>query len=196
MNSMDWGDVPTWIGGIFAGLVAVFTYFTLQSQRQQIDEQRVFIAEQSATLALERQELHAAAEDRKWAQARRIRMKISVTGGESDGEGNIVGYDSWLVMVHNGSVAPVHDVNVRFGSAYTARETYECDELNRPVGLTRSAPIQLIGPGRRFAFLSPRWPENVVDRNHPQLYFKDDSGVCWRLDHHGKLEESTEGNPA
>ncbi|MFI5685888.1 hypothetical protein [Streptomyces sp. NPDC051636] len=74
MSVINWGDVPTWLGTLFAAAAAGAAVWTMKSQRDQIREQRVFIGEQSATMALERAELRAAAEDRRWAQARRVRM--------------------------------------------------------------------------------------------------------------------------
>lgn len=103
---MQWGDVPTWGAAVFAGGAAWFAYQTIKSQRQQIGEQRQFIAAQSANLALERTELRAAAEDRKWSQARQIRMHHHEAGAATDGEANTVGADHWVVTVQNASELP------------------------------------------------------------------------------------------
>ncbi|MGA5198153.1 hypothetical protein [Streptomyces exfoliatus] len=69
--SIDWGDAPTWVAGAFAAATAYYTRGMLKSQRQQIEEQRDFIREQSAHLTLERRALMAQAEERRYAQARR-----------------------------------------------------------------------------------------------------------------------------
>lgn len=47
MGPLQWGDVPTWVGGTGALAAAWYAYQTITSQRQQIGEQRDFIAEQT-----------------------------------------------------------------------------------------------------------------------------------------------------
>lgn len=83
---------------------AWFTYLTIRSQRKQIEEQRVFISEQSANLTLERAELRAALETRRWAQAKQVTMTYR-TGGHSDRDsaGSMTGYDRWQAVVTNGN---------------------------------------------------------------------------------------------
>ncbi|MEU5908929.1 hypothetical protein ABZ780_31760, partial [Micromonospora sp. NPDC047467] len=167
--------------------------WTLASQRSQIREQRQFIAEQSANLALEREELRAAAAARREAQAKQVHMNYQVEGGSWDSEGNVVGYDHWEVRIRNGSDDPLRDVEVRFGTAYLAAEVYEVppSAFSGPnPGERRSLPVHLLGPGRVLRFLSPQWSEATVDNNRPTLFFTDDGGVRWALDWQGKLEET------
>ncbi|WP_326728990.1 hypothetical protein [Streptomyces phaeochromogenes] len=193
MSGVNWGDVPTWFGGAFAALAFGAAAWTLKSQRDQISEQRVFIGEQSATLALEREALRAAAEERKWAQARQIEM-LSHMGYElADGEGNVVEADHWVVTIVNGSDAPVHGVEVRFGDAYRASEVFECARgaSGWLVGERQATPVYLLGPGRASRFLSQGWPIATVHNNRPSVAFTDDDGVRWTLDAHGKLEEAS-----
>ncbi|MFE9645303.1 hypothetical protein ACFYO0_14540 [Streptomyces sp. NPDC006365] len=189
MSAANWGDVPTWMAAIFAGGAALFAYLTIKSQREQIAEQRRFIAEQSANLALERSELRAAAEDRKWAQARQVFMYHRQEGTERDNEGNFVCYDHWIVLVENSSDAPIHQLEMRFGTAYIAAEVWELPRAPRGEDERCTYPLHLLGPKRRARFLSQRWSEATVHNNRPTLTFTDDSGVCWSLDSQGKLEE-------
>lgn len=191
---VDWGDVPTWLGASFAALAAGAAVWTLKSQRDQIGEQRDFIAEQSATLALERQELRAVAEDRKWAQARHVHLHFHATGSVTDGEGNVVGDDQWIATVLNSSDAPVHDVDVRFGEAHLPAEVYEIaptavHNWGASLGDRVVPPVHLLGPGRAVRFFSPRWTPTVVHNNRPSVTFTDDSGVRWALDSKGRLDE-------
>ncbi|MEH0428832.1 hypothetical protein QBB34_21355 [Streptomyces stelliscabiei] len=203
MGPLDWGDVPTWIGGAGALAAGWFAYQTIKSQRQQLDEQRQFIGEQSRFMAeqqqnlqLERAELRAAAEDRKHAQARQVHMRHHTSGGADDGAGGRVGYDHWVVVATNRSDAPLHNVEVRFGTAYIAIEVYEwpADRQPRDRAASRgerwTPPVHLLGPGRAALFTSQRWPEATVDNNRPTLFFTDDGGVRWSLDSYGKLEEA------
>lgn len=191
---MNWGDAPTWLAAVFAGGAALFAYQTIRSQREQIGEQRQFIAEQSATLELERAELRAAAEDRKWAQARQLRMHhhkaisrhIDGIAGEED---------HWIVTILNTSDAPVHGIEVRFGTAYVAVEVYELapsatHNLGAQLGDRLAAPVHLLGPGRAVRFKSQLWPASTLHNNRPSVTFTDDSGVRWTLDSYGKLEET------
>jgi hypothetical protein len=192
---LDIGDLATWVGAGFAAIAAGATLWTLKSQRDQIGEQRQFIAEQSATLALERAELRAVAEDRRWAQARQVAMHRRKAGGSVDDEGNVVGYDHWVVTVRNGSDAPVHDINVRFGDAYLAAEAHELapsaiHNLAHEGGDRLVVPVPLLGPGRVVRFLSQQWQEATVHNNRPTLSFTDDNGLRWTLDSYGKLAEA------
>jgi len=191
---VDIGDLATWIGSSFAAVAAGATLWTLKSQRDQLREQRAFIGEQSATLALEREALRAAAEDRRWAQARLVRMHHRKAGGEEDGMGGRIGCDHWDVTVVNSSDAPVREVEVRFGTAHIAAEAYLWNPHWSDTGVPSrgervSLPVHLVGPGRGARLLSQRWPEATVHNNLPMLYFTDDSGVRWVLDPYGKLEE-------
>ncbi|CAL9515302.1 hypothetical protein [Streptomyces sp. enrichment culture] len=194
MGGIDWGDAPTWIAGTFAAAAAYYARGTLKSQQKQIAEQRQFIAEQSATLALERAELRAAAEDRKWAQARQVAMHHRKGASLVAGEGTVVD-DHWVVTVHNTSDAPVRGVEVRFGTAYLASEVYELaptavHNLGAQVGDRLGMPVHLLGPGRAARFLSQQWSEATVHNNRPVLFFTDDNGLRWQLDSYGKLEEA------
>lgn len=194
---VDWGDVPTWLGAIFAASAAGAAVWTLKSQRDQIGEQRDFIAEQSVTLALEREALRAAAEDRKWAQARQVRMTFHEAGERADSEGNWVEGDHWVATVVNTSEAPVHDVDVRFGEASRAADVYEA--LRRSQGWNPGerlvAPVHLLGPGRAAQFSSQTGSASWIHNNRPSAYFRDDSGLRWSLDSAGKLEEAPDGTP-
>lgn len=188
MSGINWGDVPTWFGTTFAALAAGAAVWTLKSQRDQIGEQRAFIGEQSATLALERAELRAAAEDRKWAQARKVysehRLRQHGTEGAALRE----------VVVVNNSDASIHVIDVRFGTAYLAAEVHEMVPGTLPrdyqLGERWMAPRHLLGPGRGVIFRSQAGPESTAHNNPPTVSFTDDSGQRWTLDPHGKLDEA------
>ncbi|MFF9270440.1 hypothetical protein [Streptomyces rochei] len=193
MGPADFGDVPTWIGGAGALAAGWFAYQTIKSQRQQIDEQRAFIAEQTRfmddqrqNLELERAELRAAAQDRRWAQARMVEVKTSSAGAGPYGTGDP---DHWRVIVANRTDAPLHDVEVRFGTAYRADAVAEWDLGRGRAGERRVAPVPLLGPGRALIFLSQGFPPAGLDSNRPTVFFVDDSGVRWSHDWRGKLEE-------
>ncbi|GAA0289454.1 hypothetical protein PV735_05360 [Streptomyces turgidiscabies] len=204
MGPLQWGDVPTAVAAVFAGGAAWFAYQTIKSQRQQIGEQRQFIgeqlgfmAEQRQNLELERVELRAAAEDRRWAQARQVRMYPNKAGWEPDGRGGgIATNDHWVVTVDNNSDAPIHQVDVRFGTAYRAAEACEWP-VNRRYGDRAVSPgeplprpVFLLGPAKGARFTSPVWSAATAHNNRPTLFFMDDSGVQWSLDSDGKLEET------
>ncbi|MBP8532369.1 hypothetical protein [Streptomyces sp. MK37H] len=195
MGGIDWGDAPTWVAGAFAAAAAYYARGTLRSQQKQIQEQREFIAEQSATMALERAELSAAAEDRRTAQARQIRMRPQTDGGRDDGGGGRVGYDHWRVHVDNGSDSPIHDIHMRFGTAYVAVSATEQEAARLPDAGRRPPRVHLIGPRRTVTFESQSGTEAFVDNNRPHVYFTDDVGVRWHLDQDGKLEEHLQGQP-
>lgn len=194
MSAVNWGDVPTWFGGAFAALAFGAAAWTLKSQRDQISEQRTFIGEQSATLTLEREALRAAAEDRKWAQARQLKVLFSEEEYRADSRGQWVEGDHWAVTIVNESDAPVHGVEVRFGEAYRASEVFEArqaDDGHWYAGDRQASPVHLLGPRRGSKFLSQSWPVATMHNNRPSVAFTDDSGVRWTLDSYGKLEDAS-----
>lgn len=208
MNVINWGDVPTWLGAVFAAAAAGAAVWTLASQRNQINEQRIFIAEQraligeqTATMEMERAELRAAAEDRRVAQARRVRMVARKAGATTDEQGAAVPDNYWVVEVRNDSDASLRDVEVRFGSAYNSAESYEWwPEQPRPEdrrGRSLMQLVELVGPGRIVRFLSQRYSPATVHNHPPVLFFSDENGARWALDARGDLQPTTQqpGNP-
>jgi hypothetical protein len=181
------------VAAVFAGGAALFAYQTIASQRKQIDEQRTFIGEQSATLELERAELRAAAEDRRLAQARQVRMNDHTAAVGTDSEGNPLDDDHRIVNIFNDSDAAIHEVEVRFGTAYTAADVWELASSNHSYSMRRGdrlmTPVQLLGPRRGAQFVSGSFPPAPLYNNRPSVTFTDDGGVRWRLDHRGKLDE-------
>jgi hypothetical protein len=194
---VDAGDLATWVGSSFAAIAAGATIWTLKSQRDQIDEQRRFIAEQSATLALERAELWATARDRKIAQARQVEMKVELTvqsGTPADANGEPIP-DTFKIEVRNVSAEPIHEVTVRFGDqeAEEASAAVEADLLRRGLtvvsnGPRLNVPVSLVGAGRIYLFMSGSMFAEV-DRHRPALHFTDNAGVRWRLDEYGDLRD-------
>ncbi|MFI5685887.1 hypothetical protein [Streptomyces sp. NPDC051636] len=93
----------------------------------------------------------------------------------------------------NDSDAPVRDVEVRFGTAYTAAEAQTWDRAGggpQEPGERLTLPVDLLGAGRTVRFLSQRYSAPTVHNNRPTLYFSDDSGVRWSLDSYGDLKET------
>ncbi|MFF3247364.1 hypothetical protein ACFYWY_27410 [Streptomyces sp. NPDC002870] len=172
MAPIDMGDAPTWIAGGFAAIAAYCAWGTLKSQRQQIGEQQQFIAEQSATLALERSELRAVAESRRRAQAELVEITRSP-----------------VLRVWNGSGAPLRDVQMMFGTqaADSGAEIFFAPGMNfGRTGDRQVTPVPVLGAGRTFSFSAT--PEPVRGELR-RLLFTDDAGVRWSLDEHGALEE-------
>jgi len=183
MNGIDWGDAPTWCAGVFAAAAAWYTRGMLNSQRQQIEEQRAFIAEQSTNLALERAELRAQAEERRRAQALQVQMDAQWI--ESDPEyGDAVSEALWRVIVSSHSPEPLRDVTVRFGDAYNPARAYDAS------GGAAPTCVPVFGANRRYRFLSPN--SMAMANQRPVLFFTDNAGVRWRLDEHGELSEAVE----
>ncbi|MFE9127080.1 hypothetical protein ACFYOF_16945 [Streptomyces sp. NPDC007148] len=194
MNGINWGDVPTWLGAIFAALAAAAAVWTLKSQRDQIREQQRFIGEQQATMDLERTELRAVAEDRRTAQAKRVRMHHRKAGATTDWQGAEVPDDHWVVTVVNESDVPIRQVEVHFGTAHRASEVHEWHlgwhESRTGQGERLMTPVHLLGPRRAAEFQSQSWSPSTVHNNPPTLYFTDGDGGRWSLDSSGDLKES------
>ncbi|MER7930501.1 hypothetical protein ABTY96_46585 [Streptomyces sp. NPDC096057] len=203
MGPLQWGDVPTAVGALFAGGAAWFAFQTIKSQRQQIGEQRQFIgeqlrfmAEQQQNLELERGELRAAAEDRRTAQAKRVRMVGRKAGASTDGQGASTPNDHWVVTVTNDSDAPLREVEVWFGSAYSSAEVYEWNALWNPAR-TRGGDrlmqlVDLIGAGRVVCFESQHYSPAAVHNNPPVVFFTDDNGARWSLTARGSLNSTAQ----
>ncbi|MFJ1869951.1 hypothetical protein [Streptomyces chartreusis] len=201
MSAVNWGDVPTWGAALFAGGAAWFAYQTIKSQRQQIREQREFIGEQTRfmdeqrqNLELERTELRAVADDRRTAQAKRVKMHSRQAGASTDGQGAQTPDDHWVVTVTNDSDTPVRLAEVWFGNSYNSTEVYEWrGNWNGPVeprGDRLMQLVDLIGPGRGVRFESQRYSPTAVHNNPPVLYFSDDDGGRWALSARGDLRET------
>ncbi|WP_030024916.1 hypothetical protein [Streptomyces monomycini] len=194
MNAIDWGDAPTWVGALFAGGAALFAYQTIRSQRRQISEQQDFIAEQSATMALERAALRAAAEDRRRAQARRVRLhcRLHASRVTQDEEGNPVYIeDCWRVVIHNDSEESIRCLTARFGEGYVAIAAHQLPPSLQRVddGERLPIPVPVLGPGRRCVLYSSRMSTATLENSRPTLFFTDAGGVQWRLDDHEDLAE-------
>ena len=200
MGPLQWGDVPTALGALFAGGAAWFAFQTIKSQRQQIGEQREFIGEQTRfmdeqrqNLELERAELRAAAEDRRTAQAKRVTLHSRKAGASTDGQGAATPDTHWVVTVANNSDAPVRQVEVWFGNTYNSAEIFEWRGIvNAAADLRGDRLPQLvdfIGPGRAVRFESQR-AAAAVHNNQPVLYFSDENGARWALNARGDLQET------
>ncbi|MFB8267459.1 hypothetical protein ACFC96_12695 [Streptomyces sp. NPDC055955] len=172
---MNWGDVPTWGGVIFAALAAAATIWTLKSQRDQIGEQRQFIAEQAATLALERAELHAAALKWRQEQARRVRLVNSRP----------------YVGLVNDSDDPITDVTCTDDGVEIDR-VFVADSTNRASAELLAAilqgaantPAAVVGVGQAASF-----PREQGNRGRLVFEFTDAAGVRWRRDDLGSVSE-------
>lgn len=203
MGPLNWGDVPTAVGALFAGGAAWFAYQTIKSQRQQIGEQQEFIGEQTRfmdeqrqNLQLERAELRAAAEARKWAQARQIAMHQRRTGSDNEGHG-------WVVTVQNPTDTLIRKVEVHFGTTYRAERafTWPAFEHNpaRPFERGTEAlpiPVDVLGAMKAARFSLNGLTSATVHNNRPTVFFTDGAGVHWSLDSYGKLEEASAGTPS
>ncbi|MDX3074608.1 hypothetical protein [Streptomyces sp. MI02-7b] len=186
MGGIDWGDAPTWVAGAFAAVAAYYARGTMKSQQKQIEEQRHFIAEQSLNLALERAQLSAAAEDRKWEQARQISMKAWIQGGRFDrATGQTEGPRVWSAEVLNGSPVAIWAIHLCFVPADqdAAGPGLEAN----PEGRFRHS---LAASEKEYLFSAPA-PLAVLERNRPVLHFRDDGGVEWALNEYGKLTEKS-----
>jgi hypothetical protein len=201
-HRMDAGDLATWVGSGFAALAAGATLWTLKSQREQIAEQRGFIAkqsdlitEQAANLLLEREELRAALADRRISQAQMVTMDVSESVGTTataDRNGEPID-NIFVVKMHNGSAEPLHGVTAHFGGELAADgvrltlATLRGGERWLPIGESTGPIVSTVGGGQHWQFRSER--DAIARGGRPHLLFTDNSGVRWQLDEHGDLRE-------
>ncbi|MBW8796363.1 MAG: hypothetical protein JF597_23025 [Streptomyces sp.] len=185
MSVIHWGDVPAWAGAIFAASAAGAAIWTLASQRAQLSEQQQFIgeqrklmAEQSATLALERAERLAVAKARRLEQARHIEAAKT-----TDRFARMA-----RLFITNRSSAPITDVHVKFGELAPGWVSEgDSGYVDKDRGNERPHPLPTIGPSRTFCFAA--YNDVEVPGGLAVAAFTDDSGVRWQLDEHGNLEE-------
>uniref|UniRef100_UPI003516A00A hypothetical protein n=1 Tax=Streptomyces calvus TaxID=67282 RepID=UPI003516A00A len=201
MGGIDWGDAPTWVAGAFAAAAAFYARGTLRSQQKQIEEQRHFIEQQSMNLALEREALQAAADERKRAQASAVRMavrEVSSPNTPSDGAGGRVHWDALAADVVNESNEPVHDVVVRFGgqdaigAKQGVRQRFAGGQLTgrwEGTGDELHPPVTLLGATGCLIFASGAIGREQLETERPVVFFTDNAGVRWSLDEHGSLQE-------
>jgi hypothetical protein len=199
MSAIDWGDVPTWLGAVFAAGAAGAAVWTLASQRAQIREQREFIAVQSANLALERAELEASLEERRREQARQIRFEVSreAESGGLDERGHRIPSEEYYLLGHvrNESREPLREVTVRVGELEMP-EAWEFDDVT--INYTRVkmrtgeelTPPLLIAAETNVTFRAGPYRGELTDR--PVLLFTDNNGVRWRFDEHGDLSRAAQ----
>ena len=184
ISAIDWGDVPTWLRTIFAATAAGAAVWTPKSQRDQIDEQRTFIAEQSANLQLERQQLQAHLDDRRSAQARQILLSRTAGGAELGPEtSQLVGADHWIAIVRNDSDAPIYDLTMTF-----AGEPPRWVQTSERTG---GGDVAVLGRGQQAVFTSPRFVDTLLMAARPVARFRDADSVWWELLHEERLEEAT-----
>ncbi|MFJ3640326.1 hypothetical protein ACIPRD_11295 [Streptomyces sp. NPDC090108] len=74
------------------------------------------MAERQQNLEMEHVELRAAAEDRRTAQAKRIRMVAAKAGASTDRQGAATPDEHWVVTMMNNTNSPV-----RHGSTSTGK---------------------------------------------------------------------------
>ncbi|MFI9501023.1 hypothetical protein ACIG92_24535 [[Kitasatospora] papulosa] len=182
MTGIDWGDAPTWIAGGFAAVAAFYTRSTLKSQQSQIAEQREFIAQQSANLALERQALTADLADRRSSQARQVRLSEQAHGAElNDETGQLENANQWFVTVVNGSDAPLYDLSVTFGEQ-------PATWVESP-GRAGGQPLRILARSKSAEFSSPLFRDTELGSSRAVLQFKDDDGIAWKLHANERLEK-------
>jgi hypothetical protein len=165
------------VGGFFAGLAAFGALATLKSQRDQIRDQRAFIAEQADVLQLQRDELSASAEKRTWEQAQAVRFNPGAIIREEWQPQGVVR----VAEVSNESGTAVHDVNALLGNRAAGRVAVR--SFTGEWGLLQSPPVSRLGPFEVAAFCFYRAPSDAA----PHAFFTDDAERRWHMTASGLL---------
>ncbi|KJS60663.1 hypothetical protein [Streptomyces rubellomurinus] len=181
-GQINWGDVPTWAGFVAAAVAAAFAAAGFVKLREQAEEQSTFIteqralmAEQMATLTLERKELRAVAEDRISSQARQVKMDVQE-------------FDRTMVArVFNKSGWTIRDVAVKFGSHTPMIHEVSRENFSVVLGEYEGS-VPMVGPDHVFEFWLQDQPMNVMLESRPVLHFRDSQGAEWQLDEYGDLK--------
>jgi hypothetical protein len=187
MSAIDMGNVPAWVGAVFAGAAALGALLTLKSQRTQIGEQREFIRAQSEVLELQRQGLVHAGKQRGWQQAQKVKFEVRTTNlpplGKEDRRERL------NVMISNKSGAPVRDVQVVYGTEYLAEEVFVREPGRESRRIPTAPPLSVLAPLERAEFLSPE----LFTRERPHVYFTDGENQRWHADDDGSLHPLAPG---
>ncbi|MFI6587286.1 hypothetical protein [Embleya sp. NPDC050493] len=181
-DRVDRSNALTAAGAVFAATAAWATLRTLRYQRQQLDEQRLFVAEQTRVLQLQQDQLLAYARDRT-DQARRITVdsKFADVPGDPAADGN----GSRTVTVTNPTDYPIRGVRVDFGGSGSPE--WATIQLEGQYGATRSTyPIDVLAPRSVAVFYSGVWPANDIFYSPPQVTFTDSLGQQWQVNENGQ----------
>ncbi|MET7299812.1 hypothetical protein [Embleya sp. NPDC005575] len=181
-DRVDWSNALTAAGAVFAATAAWATLQTLRKQRQQLDHQRSFMAEQGRVLQLQRDQLLAYAKDRI-DQARRIIVdsKYADVLGDPAADGN----GSRTVTVTNPTDYPIRSVRVDFG--VTDRAEWATIQIEGQYGATRSRyPIDVLVPRGVAVFYSGVLLANDIYYYSPQVTFTDSLGRQWKVTETGQ----------
>lgn len=171
-------------------MAAYFAWRTIRSQQAQIAEQQEFIAEQSSTMALERQELLALAADRRIAQARLVKVEAVHLDAVHDADGSRLRGAQWDVLVENLSDAPIREVLAKFGDAYLPLRCQEYNVHGVPIdGPDLPMPLPVAAPNRSYVFKWGGSDSATVHNSRPLVSFQDARGVTWLVDEHGAISE-------
>jgi hypothetical protein len=168
--SVSWGDVPTWIAAVAAGLALYFATAAARAVR------RLLLVEQARENRRE-----AADADRRTAAARAFQA-------DRIGAWHQTGY--YAATLRNGSTLPVYDVAVEFvGTGGDLREQGLLDILppgDQTLGWTGTASSPQDG---QTAHLQPGQirPEEPPHLFRVAVTFRDTAGSRWRRDERGLL---------
>jgi hypothetical protein len=169
MSAVDFGDVPTWLGVVFASIAG---YVALRLYRVEIRrDQRVEVEINERALLARRSQ---AATVCAWFQARSAYGPL--TGlYQSEAESPV-----WGVEIRNGSNLPVYDVRVAYHFVKKGATTPE-------KGFYK---VAILPPGESFREL----PRSLRDAKNPDemtvaLTFRDAAGYSWSRGTDGVLTE-------
>lgn len=156
---INWGDAPTWVAAAAAIVAGIFAVRTFWSQKKQL-------AEQTKIIELESRELRALAEERKSAQARRVRIERRYVGDTN----------SRHVYVTNGSDSLIRDV-----------QAYVTDGQKLPAAMPLSGMahdqdnglVSVVMPQQACSFtIFERYDDHA---QYARVTFTDEANISWDL---------------
>ncbi|MER7477427.1 hypothetical protein ABTX60_07190 [Streptomyces sp. NPDC126510] len=157
---------------------------TLKSQREQIRDQRAFIAEQTDVLQLQRDELSASAEKRTREQAQAVRLNPQE---DVRARWQARGIER-VAEVRNESGAAVHDVNVLLGNH--AAGGVAVRSFTGRWGPLQPPPVSRLGPFEVAAFCFFK----ALGDTAPHAFFTDDAERRWHVSAEGLLRPAHPGD--
>jgi hypothetical protein len=161
--------VAAWFTAIATGMLAVFAVATAWYAR------KAFMA-QSEEIGMIQQDRQRDAEERRWAQARRVYLDLDMFVGNEARPStvDIVGRSAAVTAtMHNTGDRPVYDVRIHWVS------------LNPPAQAGVEDQLGTLGPHGRMDRERPVPDAVAIEQFKPIAYFRDAAGLRWTVTPNG-----------
>jgi hypothetical protein len=171
LSHLNWGDVPTWVGVLFAGVAGLIAYrlYQIENKRDRQNAERLDRLEQEGTR-------RQANQICGWYGVMN-ELAEHASGADIPGTG-------WGAIIRNASDLPVYNVMIFF--------YYKADLAVQESSRRGDLAVSVVPPGESFL---PA-PQSVLDqadspdRHVVAMMFRDAAGLIWTRETDGELSLS------